>query len=156
MAIFFLDDSTSSWWQGSAVSRKNSAVNPPTRCLKIRNVPTDSHSAEDIRKALLSKCKGLPILHLAVNQDGAEGVVYVMADRIATAGVIHSLLHGKWFVGQLLSVKFLREERYEQRFPASAQCTLPIEAWIWTEIIYLLQFPAVEPWRIYKIYSLLK
>ncbi|XP_018014159.1 uncharacterized protein LOC108671176 [Hyalella azteca] len=117
-------DPSGQWWRG--VGEREAAVTAPTQCLKIRNLARPDKSATWVREVVLQKCRGLPVLHLAVDQHGSEGLVYLMAKTVKTAGQIHSLLHGIWFEGQLVSVKFLRRERYCERFPAAVHCTVPL------------------------------
>ncbi len=36
------------------------------------------------------------------------------------------VLHGQWFRGQLVTAKYLREERYHQRFPDARAQRAPL------------------------------
>jgi len=47
---------------------------------------------------------------------------------LESAGVTFKALHGWWFDGRLVTVKYLREQRYEERYPASRNATVPLQA----------------------------
>ena len=52
-----------------------------------------------------------------------EGTVYIKAASSDEAGKLFRVLHGQWYRGQLVTVKYLREERYFERFPAARHQT---------------------------------
>ncbi|KAF0308328.1 Inner nuclear membrane protein Man1 [Amphibalanus amphitrite] len=105
-------------WLGQAF-QTSSGVNAPvhtrTNCLKIRHMfdpsceTASSGWQQDVRDALLEKCDGVAVMHIAVDDRSTEGLVYVNSLR-----------------GRLVSVKFIREERYHERYPDAAGVTVPL------------------------------
>jgi len=140
-------------WQGSAFNHLNrnvaAPVVAPTSCLKVRhmfppNLPTSKPEspssrgssavdwARDIKEEILRRASSpaLPspavILHIAVDQGSQEGTVYIKAASSDEAGKLFRVLHGQWYRGQLVTVKYLREERYFERFPTARHQTVPL------------------------------
>ncbi|OXA50855.1 Inner nuclear membrane protein Man1 [Folsomia candida] len=97
---------SNSQWQGQAFEifdgSPNSLAQPPTTCLKIRQMFDNSKDAGDFRieQAILEKCSNANILHIGIDRSTREG--------------------------HLLSVKFLREDRYFHRFPDAQFRTTPL------------------------------
>lgn len=116
-------------WQGQAfetmAGSPNSVPCSPTPCLKIRHMfDPDAEHGEDwptfIRDAILEKCEGVAILHLFVDKTSREGCVYVKCQTPEDAGRAYCALHGWWFGNShLVTVKYLRIERYHERFPGA-------------------------------------
>ncbi|KAK9892498.1 hypothetical protein WA026_020488 [Henosepilachna vigintioctopunctata] len=110
-------------WQGQAFETQMGAVNSlpcsPTPCLKIRGMVEDGdRNSQLIREAVLSKCASkCRILDCSV--DVSMKCVYLKCADTADAAVAYQNLHGWWYAGQLVTVKYLRLERYMQRFPNS-------------------------------------
>ncbi|KAK3928406.1 Inner nuclear membrane protein Man1 [Frankliniella fusca] len=122
-------------WQGKAfgLSDKsvNSLANPPTPCLKIRHMfDPDMESGENwqlqVQDAILEKCLHAKILHIHVDKSSKEGLVYVKCASDEDAGKAYKALHGSWFDSQLVTVKYLRLERYHERFPNAAKAKDPM------------------------------
>ncbi|KAI4897645.1 hypothetical protein NFI96_025731, partial [Prochilodus magdalenae] len=123
-------------WQGKAfpLDRRNSPPNSLTPCLKIRNmfdpvmeVGENWHLA--IHEAILEKCSDNDgIVHIAVDKNSREGCVYVKCLSAEHAGKAFKALHGSWFDGKLVTVKYLRLDRYHQRFPQALGCNTPLKA----------------------------
>ncbi|XP_041110054.1 inner nuclear membrane protein Man1-like [Polyodon spathula] len=123
-------------WQGKAfpLDKRNSPPNSLTPCLKIRNmfdpvmeVGEDWHLA--IHEAILEKCSDNDgIVHIAVDKNSREGCVYVKCLSAEYAGKAFKALHGSWFDGKLVTVKYLRLDRYHQRFPLALSCNTPLKA----------------------------
>ncbi|KAL9972027.1 hypothetical protein ACROYT_G018266 [Oculina patagonica] len=122
------------YWQGQAFENFQSAVNPPvispTPCLKIRNMFDPDVETEDgwhvmIQDAILEKCieNGAGVVHIAVDKSSSEGCVYVKCDTHHSAGLAFRSLHGCWFDGRLVAVKYLTLKRYHQRFPVALEAT---------------------------------
>ncbi|XP_068718898.1 inner nuclear membrane protein Man1-like [Montipora capricornis] len=122
------------YWQGQAFENFQSAVNPPvispTPCLKIRNMFDPDVETEDgwhvmIQDAILEKCieNGAGVVHIAVDKSSVEGCVYVKCDTHHSAGLAFRSLHGCWFDGRLVAVKYLTLKRYHQRFPVALEAT---------------------------------
>ena len=125
-------------WQGSAFNTLNRNVAAPmvapTSCLKVRHMfsssqakqpssnPTSPHGwAWEVKEEILRRCAltqpPAVILHVAVDTASTEGCVYIKANSTEEAGKVFRTLHGQWYRGNLVTVKYLREERYHERFP---------------------------------------
>lgn len=104
----------------------------PATCLKIRNmfdpeVEYESGWARQIENAILEKCEGnTGIVHIHVDTASREGCVYVKCTNLESAGQAYRALHGSWFDGNLITVKYLRLERYHDRFPEARFCQSPM------------------------------
>lgn len=114
----------------------------PTRFLKIRNIFEkeahflDPNWAKKIKNTILEKTaiyvekKGLSnshdILHIEIENAPNEGLVYLKCASIAAATNAFHALHGWWCEKKLVSVKFLREDRYYQRFPHAKKANTPL------------------------------
>lgn len=121
-------------WQGQAF--RNLGKGCPygvTPCLKIRNMfDPEVEYGDDwqicIQDAILEKCEGNNgIVHIAVDPTPSEGCVYLMCNSSETAGKAFNALHGWWFDGKLVTVKYLRLERYLERFPSAEHCVEPLK-----------------------------
>ncbi|OWR42323.1 inner nuclear membrane protein Man1 [Danaus plexippus plexippus] len=112
-------------WQGQAFVTQEGSVNnltvSPTPCLKIRNMfdknDTNPNLRTVIQDVILEKCERSNILHIDI--ESASCCVYVKCATPADAGIVYKNLHGWWYEGRLITVKYLRLERYMQRFPGS-------------------------------------
>nr|XP_023018775.1 inner nuclear membrane protein Man1 [Leptinotarsa decemlineata] len=110
-------------WQGQAFETQVGSVNSlpcsPTPCLKIRGMVEDGdRNMHIIREAVLSKCAHqCRILHCAV--DTSSNCVYLKCADPNDAAIAYRNLHGWWYAGHLVTVKYLRLERYMQRFADS-------------------------------------
>lgn len=82
----------------------------------ILNQPDWSNA---IKRDILNRCKDAKILHIAVDQESKDGIVYIKAMSTEDAGKVFTNLHGQWYKSQLVTAKYLREDRYHQRFPGS-------------------------------------
>ncbi|KAG8137783.1 putative Inner nuclear membrane protein [Naja naja] len=118
-------------WQGQAfhLDRRNSPPNSLTPCLKIRNMfdpvmEIGDHWHLAIQEAILEKCNDNEgIVHIAVDKNSREGCVYVKCLSPEYAGKAFKALHGSWFDGKLVTVKYLRLDRYHHRFPQAIACS---------------------------------
>ncbi|ODM92424.1 Inner nuclear membrane protein Man1 [Orchesella cincta] len=123
-------------WQGQAFETcegsPNALPSTPTTCLKIRHMfsERDGPVGERTRveKVILEKCRNARIMHIGIEPASVEGCVYVRCLTKDDARAAFQSLHGWWFDGHLLSVKFLREERYFSRFPEAKSCKEPLRA----------------------------
>ncbi|CAL8323299.1 unnamed protein product [Lota lota] len=121
-------------WQGKAfpLDRRNSPPNSLTPCLKIRGmfdpvmeVGENWHLA--IHEVILEKCSDNDgIVHIAVDKNSCEGCVFVKCLSAEHSGKAFKALHGSWFDGKLVTVKYLRLDRYHQRFPQAKGCVVPL------------------------------
>ena len=120
----------------------------PTAFLKVRNMfdeetvatansKNDSYWKTKIRNAIIEKCAILAadgrhgMCHIFVDERNAkEGLVYVKCVDQRSATAAYRALHGWWCEKRLVSVRFLKDERYFSRFPEarSARTELPLEA----------------------------
>ncbi|XP_066957583.1 uncharacterized protein MAN1 [Macrobrachium rosenbergii] len=119
-------------WQGQAFESLETTHNlpnvSPTSCLKIRNMfDCDVEFGESwpsrIQDSILEKCEGISIVHIAVDRGSREGCVYLKCASMSEAGKAFRALHGWWYDGNLVTVKFLRDERYHHRFPSARHAT---------------------------------
>nr|XP_045619451.1 uncharacterized protein LOC123771121 isoform X1 [Procambarus clarkii] len=118
-------------WQGPAFDNLGPHNVPnvsPTSCLKIRNmfdcdVEFGDSWPSRIQDSILEKCEGVSIVHIAVDRGSREGCVYLKCASLSEAGRAFRALHGWWYDGNLVTVKFLRDERYHQRFPSARHAT---------------------------------
>ncbi|XP_071773365.1 inner nuclear membrane protein Man1 [Centroberyx gerrardi] len=123
-------------WQGKAfpLDRRNSPPNSLTPCLKIRNMFDPVMEVGEnwdlaIHEAILEKCSDNDgIVHIAVDKNSREGCVYVKCLSAEHSGKAFKALHGSWFDGKLVTVKYLRLDRYHQRFPQAQGCSMPLKA----------------------------
>ncbi|XP_033123429.1 inner nuclear membrane protein Man1-like [Anneissia japonica] len=115
-------------WQGQAFENLDSAVKTApgiyTQFLKIRNMfdqSLESNSNEwqvEIEDAILDKVgDGVRILHIAVDKNSREGCVYCKVETPVQASYAYRALQGSWFDGRLVTVKYLKSDRYYYRFP---------------------------------------
>ena len=119
-------------WQGDAFNRADRLRESPTPCLKIRNMFDSSQIENDplmtvrIHNDILDKCAHCNmmsppvIFHIACDKKSKEGCVYIKCNSNDSAGAVYQILNGTWYNGKLLNVKFLRSDRYIERFPDSA------------------------------------
>lgn len=111
-------------WMGPAFDKSNKIKDPPTSCLKIRQM-FDKYEVNNpnllaiIRDTILlkvsDKCKIYDI-----QLDKKTCCVYVKCKSCIDAGIIHEEMNGWWLDQRLLIVKFLREDKFHQRFPNSS------------------------------------
>jgi membrane protein Man1 len=80
-----------------------------------------------IQDALLRRCEGVPIVHVAVDRESKDGTVYMKCLDEDASGRAYNLLHGHWFDGQLVTVKYLLADRYHTRFPQARDVRVPIQ-----------------------------
>ncbi|XP_071810292.1 inner nuclear membrane protein Man1-like isoform X2 [Asterias amurensis] len=123
-------------WQGTAFDNLDTAIKTPrytpTPCLKIRNMfdPTleaDGDWHVTIEDAILERCADNEgIVHVAVDRTSREGCVYVKCATPDSAGRAYRALQGSWFDGKLVTVKYLRLDRYHQRFPYAVNYNAPL------------------------------
>ncbi|XP_026496163.1 inner nuclear membrane protein Man1-like [Vanessa tameamea] len=112
-------------WQGQAFETQEGSVNnltvSPTPCLKIRHMFEKNDANPNLRTVIqdviLEKCDRCNILHIDIERTSC--CVYVKCATPTDAGVVYKSLHGWWYEGRLITVKYLRLERYMQRFPNS-------------------------------------
>lgn len=123
-------------WHGEAFETSKDTMNTPsispTPCLKIRNMfdPKNETPEEDwvtgVKDAILERCEGVNVIHMVVDETNPEGCVYIKCASTDDAGKAYKKMHGAWFDGKIVSVKYLRLERYHERFPSSVGLNKPL------------------------------
>ncbi|BES92357.1 Man1-Src1p-C-terminal domain [Nesidiocoris tenuis] len=122
-------------WQGQAFDtlegNLNSHVDSPSNCLKIRHMFEPGREEGDdwvttVVDAILEKCGEAKVLHIYVQRQSAEGLVYMKCATPEDAGIAYRAMHGSWFASNLITVKYVREYRYHERFPDSIGRTVPL------------------------------
>jgi len=119
-------------WQGSAFNRHASGpVEPPTSCLKVRYMFDHNHLEHgwinSLKRDIIARCSDARILHIAVDQESREGVVYIKTKSTEDAGLVFKYMNGQWYKNQLVTAKYLRVDRYHQRFPDSIPAEHPLK-----------------------------
>lgn len=109
-------------WQSPAFDKSNKIKDPPTECLKIRQM-FDKHESSNpnlkqvIQDAILEKVAHTTCKIYDLQLDKQTCCVYVRCASSKDAGIIHDEVNGWWFDSRLVSIKFLRLDRYLNRFP---------------------------------------
>jgi len=121
-------------WQGSAIQvnqHLSAPSEPPTSCLKVRYMFDLAHLSEELisnlKKDIIGRCSEARLLHIAVDTDSKEGVVYIKTMSTDDAGLVYKKMHDQWYNGKLVTVKYLRKDRYHQRFPDSINLENPLK-----------------------------
>jgi len=118
-------------WQGCAFplgKHVAAPLSPPTSCLKVRHMfdvlQQGPGWVSQVKEEIVRRCAEAKILHIAVDTQSEEGTVYIKTASMEDAGKVFRCLHGQWYRGQLVTAKYLRLERYHERFPdAKSSCT---------------------------------
>ena len=137
-STFGQDMQATNVWQGDAFDRSEKLKHSPTSCLKIRNMfdpatfDADKLLPLKIHNDILKKCNQSTndkagILHISCDKKSKEGFVYVKCVNNDAAGCVYQTLNGTWYDGKLLNVKFLRADRYLERFPDSINANQPLK-----------------------------
>ncbi|KAH8357724.1 hypothetical protein KR200_001980 [Drosophila serrata] len=108
-------------WQSPAFDNSNKIANPPTPCLKIRHMfdaseVDQANLKQSIVESIIEKV-GPRCKICDVQLDTQSCWVYIRCATEEDAGMIHNEINGWWFDKRLISIKFLRLERYLSRFP---------------------------------------
>ena len=125
-------------WQGCAFpSNKHvtAPLAPPTSCLKVRHMfdvkqqtaMAGNNWVAVVKEEIVKRCAEANILHIAVDTISEEGTVYIKTGSLEDAGRVFRCLHGQWYRGQLVTAKYLRLERYHERFPDSKFSNTPMK-----------------------------
>ncbi|KAI2796002.1 hypothetical protein RDWZM_006995 [Blomia tropicalis] len=109
-----------------------------TRFMKIRNIlekeahHSDPNWSTKIKNTILEKTAANSptgthdIVHIEIEDNSNEGLVFLKCATIEGATSAFHALHGWWCEKKLVSVKFLKEERYNLRFPHAKDATTPL------------------------------
>ena len=78
---------------------------------------------------VLIRCQhsGANIFHIAVDTQSIEGCVYIKAKNTEDAAKVFKTLHGQWYRGNLVTAKYLRDERYVEKFPDAQYHQTPMQ-----------------------------
>ena len=112
-------------WNGPAFSESNKIKDPPTNCLKIRNMfdkyeTNEADLHQTIQDSILLKLSNKKCHIHDIQLDLKSCCVYVKCASTSDAGIVHDEINGWWLENRLVSIKFLRLDRYNQRFPSSS------------------------------------
>lgn len=116
-------------WMGSAFDKSNKIKDPPTNCLKIRQMfdryeTNNSNLQTIIQDTILLKLRDKNCKIYDIQLDVRSCCVYVKCGTCADAGIVHEEINGWWLDAGLVVVKFLKQDKYHQRFPSSINaCT---------------------------------
>lgn len=111
-------------WMGTAFDKSNKIKEPPTNCLKIRQM-FDKYEANNanlqviIQDTILHKLRDKNCKICDIQLDLKTCCVYVKCATCKDAGIVHEEINGWWLDAGLVIVKFLRQDKYHQRFPSS-------------------------------------
>ena len=109
--------SAKKFWMGPAFDKTNKIKDPPTQCLKIRQM-FDKYEANDpglkqvIQDSILNKLANKNCRIFDVQLDVKTCCVYVKCASNVDAGILHDEINGWWFDNNLVSIKFLRQVRF--------------------------------------------
>lgn len=111
-------------WQSPAFDKTNKIKDPPTECLKVRQMfdkyeASNPNLKQTIQDAILEKLGHTTCRIYDIQLDKATCCVYVRCGSARDAGLVHDEINGWWFDSRLVSIKFLRLERFTARFPQS-------------------------------------
>ncbi|KAH9529477.1 LEM domain, partial [Dermatophagoides farinae] len=110
-----------------------------TRFLKIRNIfekeaqYVDSNWSKKVKNTILEKTATTSengqhdIVHIEIDDSTNEGLVFLKCGSMIGATNAFHALHGWWCEKKLVSVKFLKEDRYYQRFPHARYMDTPLQ-----------------------------
>lgn len=112
-------------WQSPAFDKSNKIKDPPTECLKIRQMfekyeASNPNLKQVIQDAILEKVGHTTCKIFDIQLEKQTCCVYVRCASPKDAGIIHDEVNGWWFDSRLVSIKFLRLDRYLNRFPNAA------------------------------------
>jgi inner nuclear membrane protein Man1 len=111
-------------WMGSAFDKSNKIKDPPTNCLKIRNMfdkyeASNSNIKTIITDTILQKLMERNCKIYDIQLDLKSCCVYVKCATTIDAGLVHEEINGQYLDNEIAVVKFLKEDKYHQRFPES-------------------------------------
>ena len=122
-------------WQGSAFNSLNRHVAAPlyapSSCLKVRhlfdrNMMGKKDWVKYVSEEILQRCHPAGVCHIAVDKESPEGCVYIKAINVAEAAKVFKTLHGQWYRGNLVTAKYLRDERYYEKFKEAKNYLTPM------------------------------
>lgn len=111
-------------WMCPAFDKSNKIKDPPTNCLKIRQM-FDKYEANNsnlqiiIQDTILHKLASTNCKIYDIRIEPKSCCVYCKCATNSDAGIVHGEINGWWLSGRLVVVKFLKLDKYHQRFPDS-------------------------------------
>ncbi|OQV24348.1 putative Inner nuclear membrane protein Man1 [Hypsibius exemplaris] len=112
-------------------------ITAATPCLKVRGMFNGVEENQkdvavwsaEVTEAILERCHNVArILDVEVEPTSDEGIVYVKLATNEDARNAYMALHGQYFDGRHVTVKFLKLDRYHQRFPDAIKKNVPLVA----------------------------
>ncbi|EDO33926.1 predicted protein [Nematostella vectensis] len=109
------------------------AVSLPTPCFMLTNMfdPTKERDAGwdlDIRDDVLEECNKFgPIVHIHVDKNSPQGIVYVKCATPDIAISASKSLHGRWFAGKQIIAAPVPLSNYHTMFPQSISATRSLQ-----------------------------
>uniref|UniRef100_A0A6B2EHQ8 Putative transcriptional coactivator caper rrm superfamily n=1 Tax=Phlebotomus kandelakii TaxID=1109342 RepID=A0A6B2EHQ8_9DIPT len=117
-------------WLSPAFGKSNKIKDPPTACLKIRQMfekyETNNPNLKTIITDAILEKVGPKCRIFDVQLEKTACCVYVRCATPKDAGIVHDEINGWWFDNHLVSIKFLRLERYTSRFPKANAGPAPL------------------------------
>ncbi|XP_078458212.1 RNA-binding protein 39 isoform X2 [Lampetra fluviatilis] len=96
-----------------------------TQCFQLSNMfnpqsEVNSSWVQEIRDDVVEECnKHGGVVHIYVDQNSAEGHVYVKCPNIPVALAAVNSLHGRWFAGKMITAAYVPVPTYHNLFPDS-------------------------------------
>lgn len=100
-----------------------------THCFQLSNMFSPSNEAppgweQDILHDVIEECnKHGGVVHIYVDQNSAEGNVYVKCPTIPAAMAAVNALHGRFFAGKMIKASYVPLPTYHNLFPDAATAT---------------------------------
>jgi hypothetical protein len=133
-------------WLGKSINLDDNVIYDYAPCLKVRHMFTSDEVEKnplfhiEIHNDIIDKCNSSSdnklspfsaplsnsILHIGVDKKSKDGCVYIKCINNLEACKIYKLLTGCWYKKNLTHVKFLKLDRYHERYPESINSTKPI------------------------------
>lgn len=122
---------TTKKWMGSAFDKSNKIKDPPTNCLKIRQMFNKFETSNPnlktiIQDTILFKLKDRNCKLYDIQLDLKSCCVYVKCATCVDAGIVHEEINGWWLETEMVVVKFLKLDKYHSRFPESINASTPL------------------------------
>jgi len=109
-------------WQGTAVAGSGLPSRALTRCIKLRGLNFSNRAAEksELQQELLGKLAPTKPIHVNFSAGPPESIVYMMFRNLDDAKKAFFAFSSHWYNGSLITAKYVRDERYAERFPEMA------------------------------------
>lgn len=83
-----------------------------------------SNWVEEIQDDVIEECsKYGGIVHLYIDQNAPEGIIYVKCPTMAIATAAIAGLNGRYFAGKMIQASFVPVAAYHKQFPDSVNAT---------------------------------